>query len=807
MTGRDVVLAVRLAFGGDRSARVRLVMMVGGVAVGVALLLGVIGALPAASERIDKTVGRGVEPAGETERTQGVRAALSVGFWRGHEFRVLWVEVVGSPVAPPPGVPRTPEPGEVFVSPALAAALAGEHAAELAPRLPGARAGTVTRAGLVGPEELYAVAGAAPGSLDRSVPGSTTASPLSSGFARPVGDSLFDSQGAHLDGSGMAQEANAASSLIVVIGLAGVGLVIPLLILVAASTRLSAASRERRAGAMRLVGATARQLRIFGAVEAAAIGVLGVACGAGLFLLLRSPAAALLPIQDGLYAADIAPPPAAALMVLLGIPALTALAGSVALRRAVSSPLGVRRQAVPARADARLLIPLCAGLAVLAVAYADRAAIRSGALHGQILLFSGAALCLVGLAVGATPLARVAGIALSRWGPGPASQLAGRRLIADAAGSARTVTGTAMVVVLLGWVMALLPTFDEPRDTGDEAYAATLRPHTVVVTLGMGADLERSAATLRAVAGVAGVTSIRRVHLRPPGSAPAAEDDQPVRGVVADCAALSRMLRAPLTGCDPGAAQYLPGSYVDASALAAVRLRPVNEDGEPVPGAVLDVPAKLTSVEVPPSIADRNEGLTLGGDLLIPPALLPAGGGDYWVPNLIVATDGVPATREAVRAAVGAQHTPYAALTAEEALARSRAASGGYTGGATIVVIIAVLVAGMSLAVATADGVRERRRAHSALTAIGTPARVLRRSVLLQTALPLLLVVGLAVLVTAATSWLYLRISVPQSVTPPLPWDGYAAIGGAALLACLLATAAALPFVRATTRPDSLRTE
>src|SRR5690349_15233677 len=120
MTGRDVGLSVRLAFGGDRSARVRLVMMIGGVAAGVALLLGVIGALPAAAERITKSVGRGVEPAGAAKRTEGVRAALSIGFWRGHQLRVLRVEVVGPPVAPPPGVPRTPRPGEVFVSPALA---------------------------------------------------------------------------------------------------------------------------------------------------------------------------------------------------------------------------------------------------------------------------------------------------------------------------------------------------------------------------------------------------------------------------------------------------------------------------------------------------------------------------------------------------------------------------------------------------------------------------------------------------------------------------------------------------------------
>lgn len=281
-----------------------------------------------------------------------------------------------------------------------------------------------------------------------------------------------------------------------------------------------------------------------------------------------------------------------------------------------------------------------------------------------------------------------------------------------------------------------------------------------------------------------------------------------MRGLVADCIDLSVMLRASLAGCDPTSPQHLSASYLDAPALAAAgRLQPVGQDDEPAPGPTLSVPGGLTTLRVPPSLADRNGGLSLGGDLIIPPAMMPPGIADFWVPSVVVATDGAPATREAVRAAVGARHTPFAALTAEETLEKSRAAANGYTGGAMIVVIIAILVGGVSLAVATADGVRERRRAHSALTAIGAEPRVLRRSVMLQTAVPLLLVVALAVVITAATSWLYLRISAAETATPPLPWDGYAAIGGAALLACLLATAATLPFVRASIRPDALRAE
>ncbi|MGX7671354.1 FtsX-like permease family protein [Plantactinospora sp. DSM 117369] len=815
MTGWGLALGLRLTFTGGREGRIRLLMMVGGVAAGVVLLLAVGGVLPAVVERIGKNAARAVVPTADAgTRTEGVRAALSVGFWRGREIRVLRVEVVGPAVAPPLGVPRTPQAGEMFVSPALAAVLAGTHGAELAPRLPERMVGTVTPAGLVGPEEMYAVAGPPPGGLV-GPPG--IESGLSTAFERPAKGSLFASQGVHVDGTGMGQEANATGTLLVVVALAGVGLVVPLLVLIGTSVRLSQASRERRASAMRLVGATAGQLRMLGAVEAAVVGALGVLAGTGLFFLLRAPVAALLPIPDGLYPQDVAPPPAVAMAVLVGVPALAALTGSLALRRAVASPLGVRRQAKPARAGAFRLLPLGLGLAMLVGAYADRRAVLAGAWHGRALLLGGAVMCLVGLAVGAAALARVTGLAVARWGPGLASQLAGRRLIADPAGAARAVTGTALVVVLLGWVVALLPVLDQIDVDGDDGLAGALRPHTVVVTLAADARVEPVVETLRAVDGVAQVAAVRHLDLLPPGVRPtdccsdgtARIGEQNVRAVIADCDDLGRILRAPLSDCRPNTLHYLTGSYFPSSTItAAGRLQPVIEPDRPPAGPILDVPAELPEVTLPDEFTNRTDGLLLAGDLLVPPTMLPADLPDEWFPNLLVATDGRAETLEAVRARLGAQQTPFPPLTAEEAVVLARSSSDGYTRAALLMTIAVVLAGGLSLAVTTADGIRERHRAHSALTAMGTPARVLRHSALLYAALPLALTIGFAVLVTAASSWLLVGLSASTGVAPPpLPWDGYAAIGTTTLVACLLATAATLPFVRAVTRPDALRIE
>lgn len=62
--------------------------------------------------------------------------------------------------------------------------------------------------------------------------------------------------------------------------LAGVALVVPLLVLIATSPRLSADSRERRAAAMRPVGGTARQVTTLATVEGGAVGLVGTAAGA-----------------------------------------------------------------------------------------------------------------------------------------------------------------------------------------------------------------------------------------------------------------------------------------------------------------------------------------------------------------------------------------------------------------------------------------------------------------------------------------------------------------------------------------------
>ncbi len=806
-------LGWRLAVGGDRSARVRLVLMSTGVALAVALLLAVTGALPAALTRLEKGGARNVAyDDSAIARTDGVRARVTAGFWRDSQLRLLEVEVLGRPVAPPPGIAVLPAPGQVLVSPALQKALAGPHGAELLPRLPGRVVGTISRAGLVGPQELYAVAGAAPGVLPEDA--------IGRGFQGSGGPRMLVSIN---NGSVREVTEGPSDELRAAVLLAGVGLVVPLLLLVVTSTRLSAASRERRASAMRLIGATARQMRVLGAFEGVVVGVLGAVTGAGLFLLLRPTAAVLLPVPNGLYAADVRPPLPVAVLVLLAVPALSAAAGVLALRRSVASPLAVSRQAMTGRAGASRLLPLAAGLLLLLAAYADRTAVLRGTKLGVALLLGGAALCLIGTAVAGAALARVSGLALARFGRGPASQLAGRRLVLDPQSSARALTGTAMVVVVVGWLLAFLPLLSQSSPNGTGELAAALRPATVVASVSTSTStstaptMTAAVQAAGAVPGVGTVAQIRTASLLPvgaslPGSydaydgSAASAQALPVNAIVADCSDLAGVLRSPLAACKPNTIMALDNRYVEPVDLAAKGpLQLLNPLGDPVPGQTITLSGEIPRLSLPSGLQAGIDGFALQGDVLVPPSLF---GDAVPVATLLIGTDGAARTVEAVRAALGALPTVFPPVTAEEAVSLARSATDGYAQAALIGTLTVVLVGGLSLAVTTADGLRERRRAQAVLVALGMPVRLLRRAVLLQTAAPLLLSVGLAILVAVAASWLYLHLAADSdTLVPALPWLGYLTVGAAAALAALLATGLALPFVNSASRPAALRTE
>lgn len=807
-------LALQLVLRGDRASRIRLLLMTCGVALGVALLLGVAGVLPAVDDRQQVLASRSQTfdsldaDAGAAPRTTGVAALTENSYWRSREVHSLRFTVVGPPVAAPEGVPALPGPGQVLVSPALQEAMRGPHGDELRARVPGTVTGLVGAAGLTGPEELYFVAPAAPGALASGA--------LGAGF-QPKDTALVG-------------RTTTGDELRIAVPLAGIALVIPILVLISTSTRLSAASRERRTAAIRLVGATRRQVAQLAIVEGGAVGLVGALLGLGLFLILRGPAAGLLPVPDGVHASSLRPSPVSLLLALIGVPLLAALTAPLAMRRVVSTPLGVTRQARLPKAGALRLLPLGAGLLLLGLVYLDRGGINNNAGRVITLLLGGAALSLVGLAVAGAALARTAGRALSRWGRGPAAQLAGRRLMLDPSAAARTVTGTALIVAVGGWVLAFIPLLDEAQNGYLRDSLANVRPGTVIA--GLTATAQRfDTEDLAAAPGVEAVVQVSTVMVVPEGTElplPAPDSGeggsfdvpaQPVSlaALIADCADLNRALTVPLAGCRPGQVQLVEldfggdtevtfGNLPGGVAPPQGRFALMTSDGQSTATGLVEVPAGAPRLRLPGELG-TIPGLDYGATILVPPSLLTAPRDAVVSSSVLVLTDGSDDAIETARTALSTVTTQSPPLTPAEMLNQSSKTTDGYRTAALVGLIVVVLAGGLTLAVGTADGLRERHRAHAALVALGTPMRVLRRSVVLQVALPLLLTVALAVLSSAAASYVYLALAGEGLDTPQLPWSGYGAIALASIAATLLATAAALPLLRSAGRPGALRTE
>ena len=177
--------------------------------------------------------------------------------------------------------------------------------------------------------------------------------------------------------------------------------------------------------------------------------------------------------------------------------------------------------------------------------------------------------------------------------------------------------------------------------------------------------------------------------------------------------------------------------------------------------------------------------------------------------EVLIATDGRPETAELVRSALWTNSLYEKPMTVREQQHDQLTDSTDlYRRAALAGVLFALLAAALSFAVTTADALRERRQGLAALIALGAPVRTLRRSVLLQTAVPLLLNIALATGTSIVATVLYLRLdSEDGGPGISLPWAGWSLMATAAVAAVLVSTTLTLPFIRAAARPDALRTE
>lgn len=430
-----------------------------GVLAATTLALLALSVSPGLGTRGDRTAWRQPTPAADPATATVLQRTWTDAF-RGREITVVELAATGTGTPPvPPGLPAVPGPGEVVLSPALAALVASEPAAALGDRYPGTVVGEVGPAGRAIADDLVAVVGRTPAELG---PDAVPVAAFASAGRDP---DLQDHQ--------------------VMAQLAAVLLVVPTVLLVGALARLTAAQREQRLAALRLVGATPGLVVAVTALETAVAALAGAVGGAGLYHLLL-PVAARVELAGAPFSTtDLRLGGAAVLATVAVVPLLAAASATVALRTVVIGPLGVRRRVAGRRPRVvRLLVVPVAWVALVVTS----ASMGDGGSVAPVLLGLGAVIAT--LAVVGPWLTWVVGALMARLGRRPGPVLAGRRITDDARGTYRTVSGMVLAGLIAGFLFGVVPTI--------RAVATSVEDLDEATDLSVSLDADATAAVERA---------------------------------------------------------------------------------------------------------------------------------------------------------------------------------------------------------------------------------------------------------------------------------------------------------------------
>jgi hypothetical protein len=766
-------LGLRLTLAGGREAAIRLVVTAAAVALGVMLLLSALAGINAVNAQNARYawISTSVEfthPAAYAKASAGVPAAprardplwwrLSSGFVDGQLIGRVDVGATGPDVPVPPGLTRVPGPGQFYASPALTRLRHDHPPGELADRFPGRQVGTIGPAALPSPNSLLIIVGDTPAQLSHE-PGATKVTSIQT--IPPSGCNGPDCLLALGIGS---------NGIDLILSCVAAGLLFPVLIFIGTASRLSAARREQRFAAMRLAGATPRQVSVISAIESAVAAVLGLAVGFGLFYALRPAIAAISFTGAPFFTSDLSLSLADVLAVALGVPVAAAVATLIALRRVQVSPLGVTRRITPKPPRAWRLIPLLAGLAELAVFVGIGRPPTSG---GQIQAYlPGFLLLLAGLVIAGPWLTMAGARLMARRAQRPATLIAARRLADNPKAGFRAISGLIVALFVTSVTVGIISTMADYR-TGP---TATPQVRNTVVdnftnpVSGNPQNVPVPGAMLARLQGVTGVRGVTLVHTNPLGSwitfSPSGRrlDSMPAglascaqlarTPVLGRCAAGAQVASVPVEGVNPILIQKGQDTAVwRAAALPTARL-----DRLPVTAIVVSTSGAAADDRVQTALANFHP------------------------------YEGEPATIAETNAFNSANQT----MLLEQQLA-------------DVIILASLPIAGCALAASVVSGLTERKRPFSLLRLTGTPLGVLRRVVTLESALPLLVVAVLSIGVGFAGAELFLRAQLGYTLRPP--GAGYYGIVVAGLAAALGIIAATLPLLKRLTGPEVARND
>jgi hypothetical protein len=785
-----IPLGLRLVLSGGREAVIRLLVLAAAVSLGVGLLLTAVAATNAVTTWNNRHAwfwtGTASVPAGPA------RPGTAPLWWHpggdifgGQPVSRFDVAATGASSPVPPGISHDPGPGQYYASPALAALLRSTPANELADRYPGRMIGTIGDAALPSPGSLVIIAGRTPAQLARtpdsvrvtSIATTVPGSPFVGGNQPNPGGLQYTPPGGGIHASGTD----------LILSVVALTVLFPVLIFIATATRLSAARREQRLAAMRLVGATRKQVSLLAAVESTAAAVLGVAAGFGIFFLLRVPVAGIPFVAEPFFPAELSLSLPDVIAVAIGVPVAAAVAARLALRRVHISPLGVTRRATPKPPRAWRLVPLLAGLAELGF-FAVHG--HPASIPGQIQAFvSSFAIIIVGLIFAGPWLTMAVARLMARWTRHPSTLIAARRLADDPKGAFRAVSGLVLALFITTVAVVAITTQDAKNvhrwgTTAESAVvtdqiagsALNVRFGGTAVTAGPGpaAPAAPLSARLLGIHGVKGVMVVRA----------------------------DRGLTIPGGFHHLGANFYGRPSAVPAGVVSCAQLATVPALGR--------CPAGATAAAFPATgFSGPLLGLNKASGITWPAANVPASGLDrLGVDAINVATDGSGPAIEQVRTVLEnapAYPTVIAPSSIADLVASSNSSKSADQQLVNVVILVSLPIAGCTLAAGIAAGLADRKRPFSLLRLTGARLSMLRRVVALESAVPLLAVAAVAIGIGFGAAALY---AIEAQGRPMVaPGAAYYLITAGGIVAALGIIAGTFPLLARITGPEVARNE
>lgn len=673
---------------------------------------------------------------------------------------------------PPPGAPTFPRTGELYVSPALADLLGSPGGSSARAVLPGRIIGILPVDRLRGADDLFFYSGS-----DR-----TLAADPASGWGRGASNRGLDTE------------------LWVLLSTGSVVLLIPLMLFIGLCSRLGSARRERRNGVLVLLGAGGGRIRLLGAVESGAAGLLGVGLGLGALVVLRQFADQVRFAGVGIRAEDIGPTAAGGWWVSIAVVALATLTGSFVGHRPADAarPQGsIPLRSRPFRWWWRVL------LLIVTAATAGWVIQQSGSADWtfapeplRVLLPCVLALLVMfSLVAVAAPLIQ---LVCRLWHPSSnAGQLARGRILAD--GTLTTRSAAALATVLAG-AIALMPLLgNDPRagDVSIQTYGQTRG--TVDQIAGLESAARRSPGLLSIqIDGTIGVEDT-------------AGRQGPSLNVI-NCSAVEQA--DPTAGCRDGDIFRIPRADPLNDPLTLppypIMLGQYGSSGEQLPGALWSPPPGTKTLSIP---EDPNGNKAIGSaglfaDFLLTPAAVTREfpGLSASPVHLSVSMQLRPGTLPQTQLALsplGDRAFGLLAFTSED---QNVTPFRPWIIGSLIgVAALTLLICALAQVLTTAEQIRERRRPYALGRAAGVPVLLLSLSIGMSLVVPIVVMsvaaVGAGVLLTLMLQ----RILQLPGAAIAWPVVGIG-VGAAVLAAVLVAIGASLSLQRST-RPAAMRTE